>query len=265
MNCWDTLRAMRATTQLETVNVKAENRVDWAISRKASKDVHGTHRAYAKGCRCNVCREAERLYRNDVRSKKDFTVVDFQHGKRRGYRAGCRCKLCSDASRRYEKQLDANWDLTAADFPHGTVTGMGRGCRCIACVDVKRKTERDRKRERHANDHEYRERLRAQGRLSMSTPRAKKLHVASVSKRNALIRASVDDLELVKRIYLATPEGYTVDHILPLARGGSHTPDNLQYLPPSINCAKHARLDYDASKHALRWQDILDESSTTIA
>lgn len=39
-------------------------------------------------------------------------------------------------------------------------------------------------------------------------------------------------------IYLNRPDGWEVDHIIPLAKGGLHHPNNLQYLPKSINRKK---------------------------
>ena len=38
--------------------------------------------------------------------------------------------------------------------------------------------------------------------------------------------------------YLACPEGYEVDHIYPVAKGGSHTLRNLQYLTRAENARK---------------------------
>jgi len=50
------------------------------------------------------------------------------------------------------------------------------------------------------------------------------------------------DLQKIKSIYLNCPEGYEVDHIIPLSRGGLHHEDNLQYLLKEDNRRKGNRL-----------------------
>lgn len=48
--------------------------------------------------------------------------------------------------------------------------------------------------------------------------------------------------QAAKRITEWTGIKMHVDHIVPLARGGSHTPDNLQILPARLNCSKKHKL-----------------------
>ena len=48
--------------------------------------------------------------------------------------------------------------------------------------------------------------------------------------------------EAVKEFYLNRQEGYEVDHIIPISKGGLHTLENLQYLPWRDNRRKSNKL-----------------------
>lgn len=52
------------------------------------------------------------------------------------------------------------------------------------------------------------------------------------------------DMDKIKEIYLNCPEGYDVDHITPISKGGLHHQDNLQYLTIHENRSKGDRLDW---------------------
>lgn len=52
------------------------------------------------------------------------------------------------------------------------------------------------------------------------------------------------DLNKIKKIYLNCPEGYEVDHIIPISKGGLHHQDNLQYLTITENRKKGAKLNW---------------------
>ena len=43
------------------------------------------------------------------------------------------------------------------------------------------------------------------------------------------------DIEALQEIYLTFPEGYEVDHKMPISKGGLHYPSNLQHLPMPEN------------------------------
>lgn len=58
---------------------------------------------------------------------------------------------------------------------------------------------------------------------------------------------SENELKIVKLYYklsIAMGEGYHVDHIIPIAKGGSHHPSNLQIITVEDNLSKHDKLDY---------------------
>jgi len=50
------------------------------------------------------------------------------------------------------------------------------------------------------------------------------------------------DMSKIKEIYLNCPDGYDVDHIHPLSKGGLHVHYNLQHLPMTENRIKGAKL-----------------------
>ena len=50
------------------------------------------------------------------------------------------------------------------------------------------------------------------------------------------------DMEAIEKLYIDRPDGYEVDHIVPLSKGGLHHQDNLQYLTVTENRTKGARL-----------------------
>jgi hypothetical protein len=54
--------------------------------------------------------------------------------------------------------------------------------------------------------------------------------------------SSDSDLELIAKIYSQCPEGYHVDHIIPLSKNGSHHQDNLCYLKRADNLHKKDKL-----------------------
>jgi len=60
--------------------------------------------------------------------------------------------------------------------------------------------------------------------------------------RRTRIKNSTKNIKLVKEFYKNCPEGYEVDHIIPLSKGGLHSVENLQYLTPKENRIKKDRI-----------------------
>lgn len=50
------------------------------------------------------------------------------------------------------------------------------------------------------------------------------------------------DIPMMQKIYQQCPEGYEVDHVIPLSKGGLHHQDNLQYLTVSENRKKSNKI-----------------------
>jgi 5-methylcytosine-specific restriction endonuclease McrA len=64
-------------------------------------------------------------------------------------------------------------------------------------------------------------------------------------RRLTIANVSSDDPEIRKQlqeIYANRPDGYHVDHIIPLSKGGLHHPDNLQYLTAEENLKKGSKI-----------------------
>lgn len=256
---------------------------------------------YRYGCRCEICSQAAKEYyifsclKKDPAYKptrrhtakrithgKDINHPAFPHGTTAGYSAGCKCDECkranADKDLKYRKEKNPNYvprfrkimylKPEHPDFPHGTNDGYSRGgCECIDCVNAHKAFKRAYNKQWNNNPQEKQKQKIRQANYR-NTEVGSANHRAQQAKRRALKKAAnncaVSDMELLKLIYLNCPEGYHVDHIQPLSKGGLHHPNNLQYLPALINMRKNNNADYDCSEHVVIWQSLLDTSSTTI-
>lgn len=204
----------------------------------------------------------------------DFTKSGLKvtHGK--GYPHGCRCCACLEGRRRIVAKSNAKhrdkraaynkqYNKDNADWLGPLAAEWAKSNRHLTRAKHKRwrdrnaEQERDRVRDFFQSHPTYQDAYR-------KTERGRGLRSACLAKRRARIKAVKLDYaqeSLIKMIYAHCPLGYEVDHILPIAKGGGHEPDNLQYLLSIENKKKGARLDYLPTS-VIRWQDTLP--STTI-
>lgn len=95
----------------------------------------------------------------------------------------------------------------------------------------------------------------------------KSSYYARAAKRRGMQRNQAPDYtnhELIARIYDACPEGYEVDHMKPITKGGLHHESNLCYLPSKINKSKAAKTIEEFgedvfNQHVIYWQVLLLE------
>jgi len=190
------------------------------------------------------------------------------------YRRGCRCLDCKRARANYDTSLKGvvrQWTKLLGmptdhpEFPHGTKRGY-RYCKCEACrlANNKAKLDLNAKYRVKPGAKERQRELNAAYKATAEGQAKRRAHHATRKAKMRGAECSAKDKALMERIYGHCPDGYQVDHKIPLAKGGAHLPDNLQYLPSDVNNAKRARTDFDCSGVAIRWQDVLMEPSTTI-
>lgn len=172
-------------------------------------------------------------------------------------------------------------DGSECRYPHNKPrTAYSKGCRCERCIAEKRAYyERNKERhhqsvlkwrtensERHraatqrwrdANSEHLRELARDWAQANVGRQRAKGARYRARIKAAAV---GADEVAVLELIYRCRPEGYEVDHIIPLAKGGYHTPQNLQYLLASENSRKGDRSNYEPPAGAiLDWRDVIAE------
>ena len=113
-------------------------------------------------------------------------------------------------------------------------------------------------------DKEYRKDYRAKHRVNfkayrkkyLQSPKGKAASTAISAKRRAAQLPRIPlwgDIEAVKQVYVTCPEGYHVDHIIPLQGelvSGLHIAANLQYLTAKANCEKNN--SYDVNQYEYR-------------
>ena len=155
-------------------------------------------------------------------------------------------------------------DPSHSQFPHGIYAGWKASCRCEKCLEAYRSYYRNLQRKLRASNPVNLEKDKLYKRAYRRTPTGRAVY-ANANIRYKKRRNATEHNHLLNLIYAARPNGFQVDHITPLSKKGAHHPDNLQYLPSTINTKKAARLDFDCGDAALNWRDFVDAPSTTRA
>lgn len=239
MNCWNSLKPYHHNVACKSERDGLRSVRIGQSAGKTSYVSHGTRSSYKKGCRCGECRRANSEYEK-LRSQK--------HGRRLTSKPGVAPKHGGDP----------NHPL----FPH-RYTGYILGCRCATCTDSNTAKQRDYVAKVNHPGSDFAIKQAAIKAAWKETPKGqashKGAHAMHKAKLKAWMRSTRDPAEiaLITQIYASCPDGYHVDHIIPLSRGGWHTAENLQYLPAAINMNKKTKLNYDVTGHTIRWQDVL--------
>lgn len=146
-------------------------------------------------------------------------------------------KICSVCKK--EKPLE--------DFYKQSDGKFGVTSRCKACLLASNKKWKDANKEKTAKLIRAWQ-IKNKEKCLAATREWRKRNLSHDASRAALYRArkykqmpSWADVHKIKEIYLACPEGYHVDHIIPLKgtkASGLHVETNLQYLPARENLQK---------------------------
>ncbi len=124
--------------------------------------------------------------------------------------------------------------------------GYKHGCRCLRC-----------KIGNQSKDTKYRNgngaaKCRLHDRMNC------KLKCADKRARKYGVMCSGFPRKLMYVIYRNCPPGWSVDHIIPMSKGGSHHPMNIQYMTLKENLQKGARGFWlETPGTAMQWWDVL--------
>jgi len=179
---------------------------------------HGHHNGYyVDGCRCDLCKAACAAYTRMMRAKRRANIPLHDEGSRHLYaNFGCRCELCKAANATYLAEFRA------------------RPGNKQKAVTASRKWAND-------NADKYRLRRRTYQR---AYNQLKRIRLLAVEK----CEVTVKDWERLCRrfdeccFYCGQRQPLTMDHVIPIARGGRHSIGNLIPACRSCNARKRTRL-----------------------
>lgn len=195
--------------------------------------------------------------------KCKLTIQDSRHQSTTGYHAGCRCDLCKKSNLDY-KQAQIAAVLTDPNHKyHGTTAGYACKCRCDACREAHRGyyasrkdkvstyyaerylshkaeiTERNR-RYAEANPDRGREKSRRR-RVRILNGVVEKFTELEIFERDNWI-CQICLVEVDKTLPFPMSMSKSLDHIIPVAKGGSHTRENVRLAHLVCNMRKGDKL-----------------------
>ena len=223
---------------------------------------HGTLARYTAGCRCEDCTAKVTTWRSlgsPVRLPPSWVAIEQQahaavdregrvHGTPSAYSNGCRCEQCRQAWADYQRKRRQSMrqeptgdrEHVHREGPvHGTPSAYSNGCRCEQCrqawADYQRK-RRQSMRQEPTGDREHVQELagavRTRGRRgTQREPIPDDVWLAVIQRDHGLCR------------YCGRPaRPLHLDHVVPLAKGGTTVIENLVLACRSCNLRKGTRL-----------------------
>jgi len=104
---------------------------------------HGHYLRYGAGCRCDLCRRANReRAAADLERRKETPFEAIPHGVKGYNHYGCRCDRCRKANSERVAN-EAARRSSSRDIPHGVDGFNNYNCRCDICREGKRAESAD--------------------------------------------------------------------------------------------------------------------------
>lgn len=213
--------------------------------------VHGIAAFVARRCRCEVCRSAHREYYRLVRERKGIVPLSQRpliHGRSAYSNGRCRCEICRKAQLAYineHRRKHPEW--WKQHYRKQSKTEKNRARIKTWCQENSDHL-RDQARARYAADPESaREKTRRwrgtpQGQITTASARmARRAREANaIGQASATqIRARIDYYG--GRCWICRALANTIDHVIPLARGGTGWPANLRPACKRCNFSRQHR------------------------